>query len=68
MLSIIYISKSKIRIFQSIFVKNQRHRSILIGKKGETIKSISINARKKIEIFTNKKVDLFLDIKIKKKG
>ena len=39
-------------------------KSILIGKKGETIKSISINARKSIEKFTKKKVDLFLDIKI----
>ena len=64
---IINISKSKIRIFQSIYVKNQRHRSILIGKRGETIKFISVNARKSIEMFTNKKVDLFLDIKIKKK-
>ena len=61
------VSKKKLRLFQSIFVKNQRHRAILIGKKGETIKSISINARKNIESFTNKKVDLFLDIKINKK-
>ncbi len=64
---VLNISKKKLRIFQSIYVKNQRHRSILIGKKGETIKSISINARKNIEVFTNKKIDLFLDIKIKKK-
>ena len=65
---IINVSKSKLRIFQSIYVHNQRHRSILIGKKGETIKSISIGARKKIEKFTNKKIDLFLEVKIKKKG
>ena len=58
--NIINVSKSKLRIFQSIYVHNQRHRSILIGKKGETIKSISIGARKKIEKFTNKKIDLFL--------
>ena len=66
--NIINVSKSKLRIFQSIYVHNQRHRSILIGKKGETIKSISISARKKIEKFTNKKIDLFLEVKIKKKG
>ena len=66
--NIINVSKSKLRIFQSIYVYNQRHRSILIGKKGETIKSISIGARKKIEKFTNKKIDLFLEVKIKKKG
>ena len=66
--NIINVSKSKLRIFQSIYVHNQRHRSILIGKKGETIKSISIGARKKIEKFTNKKIDLFLGVKIKKKG
>ena len=65
--NIINVSKSKLRIFQSIYVHNQRHRSILIGKKGETIKSISISARKKIEKFTNKKIDLFLEVKIKKK-
>ena len=66
--NIINVSKSKLRIFQSIYVHNQRHRSILIGKKGETIKSISIGARKKIEKFTNKKIDLFLEVKIQKKG
>ena len=66
--NIINVSKSKLRIFQSIYVHNQRHRSILIGKKGETIKSISIGARKKIEKFTNKKIDIFLEVKIKKKG
>ena len=66
--NIINVSKSKLRIFQSIYVHNQRHRSILIGKKGDTIKSISIGARKKIEKFTNKKIDLFLEVKIKKKG
>ena len=66
--NIINVSKSKLRIFQSIYVHNQRHRSILIGKKGETIKSISIGARKKIEKFTNKKIDLFLEVKIKKKS
>ncbi len=66
--NIINVSKSKLRIFQSIYVHNQRHRSILIGKKGETIKSISISARKKIEKFTNKKIDLFLEVKIQKKG
>ena len=66
--NIINVSKSKIRIFQSIYVKNQRHRSILIGKKGETIKSISISSRKNIEMFINKKVDLFLEVKIKKKN
>ena len=66
--NIINVSKSKLRIFQSNYVHNQRHRSILIGKKGETIKSISIGARKKIEKFTNKKIDLFLEVKIKKKG
>ena len=66
--NIINVSKSKLRIFQSIYVHNQRHRSILIGKKGETIKSIAISARKKIEKFTNKKIDLFLEVKIKKKG
>ena len=42
--------------------------TFLIGKKGETIKFISMNARKSIEMFTGKKVDLFLDIKIKKKA
>ena len=66
--NIINVSNSKLRIFQSIYVHNQRHRSILIGKKGETIKSISIGARKKIEKFINKKIDLFLEVKIKKKG
>ena len=37
------------------------------GLTEETIKFISMNARKSIEVFTEKKVDLFLEIKIKKK-
>jgi len=40
---------------------------MLIGKSGQTIKSISINARLNMEKALNQKIHLFLDVKLKKK-
>ena len=57
----------KLKVWQSIEVHNARHRAMLIGKSGQTIKSISSNARSKMEKALNKKIHLFLEVKLKKK-
>ena len=56
-----------IKVWQSINVQNARHRAMLIGKSGHTIKAISSGSRVKIEKALNKKVHLFLDVKLKKR-
>ena len=56
-----------IKVWQSINVQNARHRAMLIGKSGHTIKAISSGSRLKIEKALNKKVHLFLDVKLKKR-
>ncbi|AWH90525.1 GTPase Era [Buchnera aphidicola (Melanaphis sacchari)] len=50
-----------------IYVDNTRQKKIIIGKKGEIIKKISISSRFNIEYFLNKKIYLFIWIKNKKK-
>lgn len=46
----------------TIFTTADRYKSIIIGKKGQTIKEIGTLARKEIELITNKKV--FLDLQV----
>ena len=55
-----------IRVGQFIKVQNARHRAIIIGKLGQTIKAISSRARQEIGKVLNKKVHLFLDVKLAK--
>ena len=53
-------------ISQIIFVTNQRHKGIILGKKGETIKVVSISARKELKNFLKTDVHLFLKVKVRK--
>ena len=53
-------------IFQDIFVERASQKGIVLGKNGEAIKSISINAREDMSKFLSKKVHLFLRVKLKK--
>jgi len=46
----------------TVFTTADRYQSIIIGKKGRTIKEIGTLARKEIELITNKKV--FLDLQV----
>ena len=55
-----------VKICQMINVSNARHRAMLLGKGGQTIKAISINARLKMEKILNKKVHLFLEVRLMK--
>ena len=57
----------KLMVWQSINVYNSRYRAMLLGKSGQTIKSISINARLNMEKALNQKIHLFLEVKLKKK-
>ncbi len=55
-----------LKIYQIIFVQNDNHRKIILGKNGSFIKQIGINARKELEEIFEKKVSLFLFVKIRK--
>lgn len=53
-------------IYASIITERDIHKSMIIGKNGETIKRIGIFARKLIQNLTNTKVFLQLDVVVKK--
>ena len=53
-------------IYASIITERNIHKSMIIGKNGETIKRIGIFARKLIQNLTNTKVFLKLDVVVKK--
>ena len=53
-------------IFASIITERDIHKSMIIGKNGETIKRIGIFARKLIQNLTGTKVFLNLDVIVKK--
>ncbi len=54
-----------VRIDQMIYVARDGHKGIILGKKGETIKTISQLARAEIEEFLGRKVHLFLQVKVR---
>lgn len=53
------------RIDQTIYVARDGHKGILLGKGGETIKSVSKAAREEIAEFTGHPVHLFLQVKVR---
>ncbi|EIE50019.1 GTPase Era [Salipiger aestuarii] len=53
------------RIDQVIYVSRDGHKGIVLGHKGETIKSVSQAARADIEEFLGRKVHLFLQVKLR---
>ncbi len=55
-----------IEISQIIFVTNQRHKGIILGRNGETIKAVSISSRKELKDFLKTEIHLFLEIKVRK--
>lgn len=55
----------KIRIEQTIYVERESQRRIVIGKGGQTLKSIGEAARKEIAGIVEGKVDLFLFVKVR---
>ncbi len=55
----------KIRIEQTIYVERESQRKIVIGKGGQTLKSIGEGARREIAEIVENKVDLFLFVKVR---
>lgn len=53
------------RIDQLIYVARDGHKGIILGKKGETIKSVSKAARAEIGEFLGREVHLFLQVKVR---
>ncbi len=53
------------RIDQLIYVVRDGHKGIVLGNKGETIKSVSKAAREELEEFLGRKVHLFLQVKVR---
>jgi GTPase len=54
-----------VRIDQVIYVERESQRKIVLGKGGETIKAISMAARKDIAAFLERPVHLFLFVKVR---
>ncbi|MBZ8131887.1 GTPase Era [Afifella sp. IM 167] len=54
-----------VKISQVIYVARESHRKILLGKGGETIKAISIAARRDLHEMLSRKVHLFLFVKVR---
>ena len=55
----------KIRIEQTIYVERESQRKIVIGKGGQTLKSIGEASRREIAEIVEGKVDLFLFVKVR---
>ncbi len=53
------------RIDQVIYVTRDGHKGIVLGNKGETIKSVSTAARLELEEFLGRRIHLFLQIKVR---
>lgn len=54
-----------VRVEQTIFVTRESQKRIVIGNKGETIKAVSMAARKDIEDVAEQKIHLFLFVKVR---
>lgn len=54
-----------IKIQQVIYVLRENQKSIILGKRGQLIKEVGMEAREELQKFLNKKVHLFLFVKIK---
>ena len=53
------------RIDQIIYVMRDGHKGIVLGNKGETIKSVSKASREELEEFLGRRVHLFLQVKVR---
>ncbi|MEP4248400.1 GTPase Era [Tateyamaria sp.] len=55
------------RVDQIIYVSRDGHKGIVLGNKGETIKSVSQASRVELTEFLGRKVHLFLQVKVREK-
>src|SRR6185436_10150441 len=54
------------RIFASIFVERDSQKAIVIGKGGQKLKEVGVEARQDLESFFGRKIFLELHVKVKK--
>jgi GTP-binding protein Era len=59
------LDNGQIKIHQTIFCLKESQKNIIVGKKGEMIKEIGLEARKEISEIVGVKVHLFLFVKVK---
>jgi GTP-binding protein Era len=57
----------KVRIEQTVYVMRDSQKKIVLGKQGQTIKSISMESRKELAEILGVPVDLFLFVKVRSK-
>lgn len=61
------LKNGRIRIEQTVYVMRDSQKKIVLGKNGQTIKTISMEARKELSEILEKPVDLFLFVKVRQK-
>jgi len=61
------LKNRRVRIEQTVYVMRDSQKKIVLGKNGQTIKTISMEARKEISGILDKPVDLFLFVKVRQK-
>ena len=53
------------KIDQVVYVMRDGHKGIILGNRGETIKSVSKAAREELEEFLDRRIHLFLQVKVR---
>ena len=61
------LRRGGIRIEQTVYVMRDTQKKIVLGKQGQTIKNISMEARKELSDILGVRVDLFLFVKVRSK-
>ena len=56
-----------VRVDQLIYVMRDGHKGIVLGPKGETVKSVSMASRQELKEFLGRDVHLFLQVKVRPK-
>jgi len=59
------LQDGSVRIEQTIYVERESQRKIVLGKGGQTIKTIGADARKEIASMVDAPVHLFLFVKVR---
>ena len=54
-----------VRIEQVVYVMRDGHKGIILGNKGETIKAVSMTARRELSEMLERTVHLFLQVKVR---
>jgi len=61
------LRNGRVRLEQTVYVMRDSQKKIVLGKQGQTIKSISMDARKELARILGVRVDLFLFVKVRAK-